>query len=52
MQARTRNAVIVPTTLPLPDVLAQLVAAEDEMALVIEEYGGSGCPDGGHHLPW
>lgn len=35
-----RPAVIVPTTLPLPDVLAQLTAAKDEMALVIDEYGG------------
>ncbi|MFD4468569.1 hemolysin family protein [Rhodococcus sp. NPDC058505] len=35
-----RPAVIVPTTLPLPDVLARLTAAKDEMALVIDEYGG------------
>ncbi|NLE80835.1 MAG: HlyC/CorC family transporter [Rhodococcus sp.] len=35
-----RTAVIVPTTLPLPDVLAQITEAKDEMALVIDEYGG------------
>ena len=35
-----RPAVIVPTTLPLPDVLAQLTEAKEEMALVIDEYGG------------
>lgn len=35
-----RPAVIVPGTLPLPDVLAELEAANDEMALVIDEYGG------------
>lgn len=35
-----RRAVIVPSTLPLPDVLSQLTAARDEMALVIDEYGG------------
>lgn len=37
---RARPAVVVPTTLPLPDVLAQLTTAKDEMALVIDEYGG------------
>ncbi|WP_305094931.1 hemolysin family protein [Prescottella sp. R16] len=37
---RARPAVIVPSTLPLPDVLAQITAAKDEMALVIDEYGG------------
>lgn len=37
---QARTPVIVPTTLPLPDVLAQLTAARDEMALVIDEYGG------------
>lgn len=35
-----RSAVLVPTTLPLPSVLAQLTAAREEMALVIDEYGG------------
>lgn len=40
VQTHTRDAVVVPTTLPLPDVLAQLVTAKDEMALVIDEYGG------------
>lgn len=35
-----RPAVIVPTTLPLPAVLAQLTSAKEEMALVIDEYGG------------
>ena len=35
-----RPPVIVPATLPLPDVLTELTAANDEMALVIDEYGG------------
>ncbi len=35
-----RYAVIVPTTMPLPAVLAQLTRAKEEMALVIDEYGG------------
>ncbi|MEE2056253.1 hemolysin family protein [Rhodococcus artemisiae] len=35
-----RPAVIVPTTLTLPEVLAQLNAEGEEMALVIDEYGG------------
>ncbi len=35
-----RPAVIVPTTLPLPAVLTQLIDAKEEMALVIDEYGG------------
>ncbi|MGW0044004.1 hemolysin family protein [Rhodococcus sp. NPDC003348] len=39
-EAHIRPAVIVPTTLPLPDVLTQLTTARDEMALVIDEYGG------------
>lgn len=34
-----RAAVIVPTTLPLPDVLGKLTEADEEMALVIDEYG-------------
>ncbi|MDQ2851763.1 MAG: hemolysin family protein [Actinomycetota bacterium] len=40
VRTRTRTAVIVPTTLPLPDVLTHLVTAEQEMALVVDEYGG------------
>ncbi|QHE72759.1 hemolysin family protein [Rhodococcus sp. WAY2] len=39
-QSRSRGAVVVPTSLPLPDVLAQLSTVGDEMALVIDEYGG------------
>lgn len=35
-----RPAVIVPTTLPLPSALRSLNEARDEMALVIDEYGG------------
>jgi len=35
-----RPAVIVPTTLPLPDVLTRLAEEKEEMALVIDEYGG------------
>lgn len=40
--ARTvcRPAVIVPTTLPLQEVLTELTEANEEMALVIDEYGG------------
>ncbi|MBF6235922.1 HlyC/CorC family transporter [Nocardia otitidiscaviarum] len=38
--AYTRRAVVVPESLPLPEVLARLNAAEDEMALVVDEYGG------------
>jgi CBS domain containing-hemolysin-like protein len=37
---KCRPAVIVPTTLPLPDVLARLAEMKEEMALVIDEYGG------------
>lgn len=36
----SRQAVILPTTLPLPSALRTLNAARDEMALVIDEYGG------------
>lgn len=36
----SRAAVVVPSTLPLPEVLEQLAAADDEMAVVIDEYGG------------
>lgn len=35
-----RTAVVVPTTMPLPRVLSMLRSAGDEMALVIDEYGG------------
>lgn len=37
--AACRPAVIVPTTLPLPETLRKLTEAGDEMALVIDEYG-------------
>ncbi|WP_458690649.1 hemolysin family protein [Nocardia tengchongensis] len=37
---RARPAVAVPESLPLPDVVAALAAAKQEMALVIDEYGG------------
>ncbi|MDO0977201.1 hemolysin family protein [Mycolicibacterium frederiksbergense] len=36
----SRQAVILPTTLPLPSALRTLNEARDEMALVIDEYGG------------
>jgi CBS domain containing-hemolysin-like protein len=39
-KTRCRPAVRVPASLPLPDVLAQLRTAGDEVALVIDEYGG------------
>ncbi|GAA3706633.1 hemolysin family protein [Gordonia hankookensis] len=35
-----RRPVIVPTSLPLPEVIAQIEEAHDEMAVVIDEYGG------------
>ncbi|MXP21652.1 DUF21 domain-containing protein [Gordonia sp. HNM0687] len=35
-----RPAVIVPVSLPLPEVLAQIDDAHDELAVVIDEYGG------------
>ncbi|MEO9329096.1 hemolysin family protein [Gordonia aurantiaca] len=35
-----RRAVVVPSTLPLPEVLENLSAAAEEMAIVIDEYGG------------
>ncbi|MET0474763.1 MAG: hemolysin family protein [Mycobacterium sp.] len=38
--SRCREAVVVPTTMPLPAVLGQLTEAKEEMALVIDEYGG------------
>lgn len=39
-QARCRPAVQVPTSLPLPETLNRLTEAGDEMAVVIDEYGG------------
>ncbi|MBD0863197.1 HlyC/CorC family transporter [Gordonia sp. zg691] len=36
----SRAAVVVPSTLPLPEVLENLAAAHEEMAIVIDEYGG------------
>ncbi len=38
--ARCRPAVQVPTSLPLPTTLSRLTEAGDEMAVVIDEYGG------------
>ncbi|MFC8044621.1 hemolysin family protein [Nocardia sp. NPDC057353] len=35
-----RPAVVVPETLPLTEVLDRLVSAGEEMALVVDEYGG------------
>ncbi|WP_205215432.1 hemolysin family protein [Amycolatopsis albispora] len=35
-----RDAVVVPASLPLPGVLTQLRAADDEFACVMDEYGG------------
>ncbi|RPA12452.1 hemolysin family protein [Gordonia sp. OPL2] len=35
-----RRPIIVPTSLPLPEVIAQIEEADDEMAVVIDEYGG------------
>jgi CBS domain containing-hemolysin-like protein len=37
---RCRPTIVVPTTMPLPSVLGALRAAGEEMALVIDEYGG------------
>jgi magnesium and cobalt exporter, CNNM family len=37
---RCRPTVVVPTTMPLPSVLGALRSASEEMALVIDEYGG------------
>ena len=39
-RSRCRPAVQVPASLPLPDTLKRLTDACDEMALVIDEYGG------------
>ncbi|MGZ8801256.1 MAG: hemolysin family protein [Mycobacterium sp.] len=38
--ARCRPAVVVPETLPLPNVVKALEEAGEEMAIVIDEYGG------------
>ncbi|KUI30418.1 hypothetical protein AU196_24885 [Mycobacterium sp. IS-1742] len=38
--AHCRPAVLVPETLPLPNVVTALQEADDEMAIVIDEYGG------------
>lgn len=35
-----RTALLVPSTLPLPDVVAQMQAANEETACVVDEYGG------------
>jgi CBS domain containing-hemolysin-like protein len=35
-----RSAVMVPSSLPLPSVLAQLRSADEEFACVVDEYGG------------
>lgn len=37
---RLRPAVLVPETLPLPEVVTRLSAQREEMALVVDEYGG------------
>ncbi|BBY76477.1 membrane protein [Mycolicibacterium parafortuitum] len=37
---RCRPAVVVPETLPLPNVVRELERGDDEMAIVIDEYGG------------
>ncbi|GAB3217963.1 hemolysin family protein [Mycolicibacterium hippocampi] len=37
---RCRPAVVVPETLPLPNVVKLLAEADEEMAVVIDEYGG------------
>ncbi|MFW0786151.1 hemolysin family protein [Gordonia sp. CPCC 206044] len=37
-----RPSVIVPGSLPLPEALAHMTDADDEMAIVIDEYGGFG----------
>lgn len=39
-QDLARDPVLVPTTLPLPDVLQRLREAGDEFACVLDEYGG------------
>ncbi|QNG20656.1 HlyC/CorC family transporter [Rhodococcus triatomae] len=39
-RSRARAAVIVPASLSLVEVLTRLAEAQDEMALVVDEYGG------------
>jgi CBS domain containing-hemolysin-like protein len=39
-ETRLRQAVLVPESLPLPEVVTRLGAAREEMALVVDEYGG------------
>ncbi|WP_039829082.1 hemolysin family protein [Nocardia testacea] len=39
-QTRLRPAVLVPASLPLPELVDRLGAAREEMALVVDEYGG------------
>ena len=39
-RSRARAAVVVPASLPLVEVLTRLAEAQDEMALVVDEYGG------------
>ncbi|WP_422743642.1 hemolysin family protein [Mycobacterium sp. WMMD1722] len=39
-ESRCRPAVLVPDSLPLPIVVRRLEAADEEMAVVIDEYGG------------
>ena len=40
VELHARPAVVVPSTLPLPELLARLVDAGEELALVVDEYGG------------
>ncbi|NMN94988.1 hemolysin family protein [Antrihabitans stalactiti] len=40
VEAYARTAVVVPSSLPLPELLTRLVDAGDELALVVDEYGG------------
>jgi CBS domain containing-hemolysin-like protein len=35
-----RGVTVVPTVMPLPDVLRELSAADDKLACVVDEYGG------------
>lgn len=35
-----RRAVVVPASLPLPQVITEIDSADDQMAVVIDEYGG------------
>ncbi|MGW5382325.1 hemolysin family protein [Nocardia sp. NPDC003963] len=39
-QTRSRPAVLVPESLPLPELMDRLDSAGEEMALVVDEYGG------------